>query len=235
MSKDVISVALEPRTITGKSVKHLRSEGVVPAVIHNHGKPSLVMQGDVRELTKAYKQAGKHHPVIVTADGKKYTTMIKTMELEPRKQQLVHVVFNAVNANQTVEAEIPIHPRYAEDNDQSPAERNNLIVIANLEVVNVKALPNNLPDALYYDAEKLVEVGDHVTVADLDVPADIEIDAEPEQTLATVYEPSAIAAANDAAGGDVEDEDAADVPADQGTVASTESEAAQATAKNDEA
>jgi hypothetical protein len=75
----------------------------------------------------------------------------------------------------------------------------------------VEAVPSKLPDVLYYDAEKLVEVGDHVTVADLMVPEGVELKVESDHTIATVYEPSAVAAANDEAGGDAEPEDASSV------------------------
>lgn len=202
MSQDTISLTVTKRHVIGKQVRSLRSTGVIPAVIHDHGKPSLHVQADFVAATKVYGQAGKHHPVQLIADGKKFTAMIKDADFEPRKHMIRHIVFNAVSANQKVDAEVPIHPQYAEGNDSSPAERNSLLVISNLDAVTVKALPNSLPDALYYDAEKLVEVGDHVTIADLIVPKDVELEIEETQTIATVYEPSAIAAANDAAGGD---------------------------------
>jgi large subunit ribosomal protein L25 len=211
MSQDAITVTLEPREVTGKAVKHLRRQGVIPAVIHNHGKDSLVVQGDGQQLLKAYQQAGKHHVVEVSAGGKKYSTMIKTASFEPKKHRLTHLVFNAVASNQKVEAEVPIHPRYAEGNEASPAERAGLLVISNVETITVKALPAKLPDVLYYDAEKLIEVGDHATVADLIIPADVELEADEAQAIATVYEPSAIAAANDAAGGDADVDDAESV------------------------
>lgn len=214
MSQDTISLTVTTREVTGKQVRGLRSQGVIPAVIHDHGKPSLHVQADFIAATKVYKQAGKHHPVQLAADGKKFTAMIKDADFEPRKHMLRHVVFNAVSVNQKVDAEVPIHPQFAAGNESSPAERSGLLVISNIDVVTVKALPNNLPDALYYDAEKLVEVGDHVTVADLIVPNDVEFDIDETQTIASVYEPSAIAAANDAAGGDAEPEDAQTVDAD---------------------
>jgi len=227
MSQDVISLTLESREATGKAVKQLRKAGIVPAVIHDHGKPSVHVQGNTIAMLKAYRLAGKHHPVALTAAGKKYTAMIKVAEFEPRKHALTHIVFNAVSATQQVEAEVPIHPQYAEGNESSPAERNSLLVIANIDVVSVKALASNLPDVLYYDAEKLIEVGDHVTIADLIVPADVEIDADATQTIATVYEPSAIAAANDAAGGDAEAEDAQSVDSEHESSAEEGTQAAE--------
>lgn len=214
MSKNNISLELEKRETLGKQVRQLRATGVVPAVIHDHGKPSVHVQADGQALYKVFLQAGKHHPVSVQADGKKYTAMIKDVAFEPRKHQLQHVVFNAVKANEKVEAEVPLHAKYDEGNESSPAERNGLMVISHIDVVLVKALPTHLPDALYYDAEKLVGVGDHVTLADVVLPKDVEMDAELTQTIATVYEPSAVAAANDAAGGDADDVDASDVPSD---------------------
>lgn len=209
MSEDTITLHVAPRTVTGKAVKHLRKEGQVPAVIHDHGKDSVVVQGPYLEMYKTLQKAGRHHPIELTADTKKYTVLIKSATFEPKKNQLTHLVFNAVNKNQKVEAEVPVHPRYSEGNEVSPAERNNsLIVLAQLEAVEVKAVPSKIPDAIYYDGEKLVEIGDSVTVADLEIPADVELLTEMEHAVATVYEPSALAAANDAAGGDAEAEDA---------------------------
>jgi len=212
MTQDKIELTLDLRTVEGKAVKHLRKEGIIPAVIHDHGKDSILVQGEYQAVYKAYMHAGKHHPVAVKAGGKNYTAMIKTIDYDPKKHLVTHVVFGAVKANEKIEAEVPVHPHYAEGNELSPAERASLIVISNLTHVVVEATASTMPDALYYDAEKLVEVGDHITVADLEILKDIEIKSEHEATIATVYEPSALAAANDAAGGDAEpgDEQAVD-------------------------
>ncbi len=208
MSQDAINLTLEPREVTGKAVKHLRKDGVVPAVIHDHGKDSLSVQGDYLQMLRVWQQAGKHHPVQLKTGDLRFTALIKTATFDPKRHELTHVVFNAVDKNQKVEAEIPIHPRYDEGNESSPAERAGLIVLTQLDAVAVTAIPTNLPDFLEYDAEKLVEIGDHATVADLVVPEGVEIETEAEHTIATVYEPSALAAANDAAGGTAEPEDA---------------------------
>jgi large subunit ribosomal protein L25 len=223
MAQDSISLTLEARQVTGKAVKHLRREGQTPAVIHDHGKASILVQANTVQMLKVWQQAGKHHPVELKTGDLSFTALIKTAEFDPRKHLLTHVVFNAVDKNQKVDAEIPVRPRYAEGNESSPAERNSLIVLAQLETVAVKAIASKLPDFLEYDAEKLVEVGDHVNVSDLVIPEGVELETEPEHAIATVYEPSALAAANDAAGGDAEAEDAESVESD------TESSAEEAT------
>jgi large subunit ribosomal protein L25 len=216
MAKDTITLDLENRTVTGKAVRQLRRDGHIPAVIHDHGKPSLHVQGNGIAMLKVWRAAGKHHPVELKAGDKSFTALIKDASFDPRKHQLTHVVFNAVDKNPQVDAEIPIRPRYAEENEASPAERNGLIVLSQLEAVQVKAIPTKLPDFFEYDAEKLVEIGDHATVADLVIPEGVELVTEPTHAVATVYEPSALAAANDAAGGDAEEGEEPEVEGEEG-------------------
>jgi len=211
---DSVSLTLEKREVTGKKVKRLRKAGLLPAVIHDHGKPSVNVQVDYQVAHHAFMTVGKHHPVQITADGKKYTALIKAVARDPKYNALTHIVFNAIKANEKVEADIPVHPQYGEGNDASPAERAGLIVLTNLENLQVKALPKDLPDSIAYDGEKLVAVGDHVTVADLIIPAGVEVETPGDHAVATVYEPSALQAANDAAGGTADEDDAANVEAE---------------------
>ena len=221
-----VTLDVDARTVTGKPVKNLRAQGIVPAVIHDHGKESVVVQAEYKALHDAYHEAGKHSPIQLTAGDRKYTALIKTVTFDPKYHALSHVVFNAVHANEKVEAQVPLHPQYAEGNESSPAERAGLIVLQNVETIEITAVPKNLPEALLYDAEKLIEAGDHVTVADLIVPAGVTVHAEPTQTIATVFEPSAIAAANDNAGGDTE--------ADEQNVASDHESTAEEGTQKDE-
>lgn len=201
---DQIVLDVDTRTIVRKGLKQLRKEGTVPGVIHDHGHESVYIQAEYQALHKAFRDAGKHHPVIVTAGGKKYTTIIKDVTFDPRYNALTHIVFGAIRANEKVTAEVPVRARYAEGNESSPAERAGLIVLEQLSTVEIKALPKDLPDALTYDAEQLINVGDQLTVADLSIPSGIVVETEAEHVVATVFEPSALAAANDEAGGDAE-------------------------------
>lgn len=203
-----IMLEVKKREVTGKAVKQLRKEGLVPAVIHDHGKESLHVQGNYLEVLKAYQKAGKHHPVNLKAGETKYTVLIRDVDVDPRKHQLRHIVFNAVKANEKVDAEIPVRIRFDEGNESTPAERAGLIVLHQLEAVEVEALPRDLPDFLEFNGEKLVEVGDSATVADLIVPATVTVKTDPTHPLATVFEPSALQAANDAAGGTADEEEA---------------------------
>ena len=54
---------LQQRTVVGKRLASLRAEGLVPAVIHNHGQDSIYVMAPALEIGKIYREAGKHHPL----------------------------------------------------------------------------------------------------------------------------------------------------------------------------
>jgi large subunit ribosomal protein L25 len=215
-----VVLELKKREVTGKAVKRLRGEGLVPAVIHDHGKESVHVEGEYLNMLRAWQRAGKHHPLSVKAGGKDYTVLIKNVDVDPKKHKLRHVVFNAVKADEQVDTEIPVRIKFSEGNESTPAERAGLIVLHQLDAVEVKALPRDLPDVLEFDGEMLVEVGDSATVANLIVPSGVTITTDPAHPLATVFEPSALQAANEAAAGEAEEEK----PAEEGEEAEASAE-----------
>ena len=197
MTSQDISLTLEKRTTVRKRLAGLRHEGNVPAVVHNHGKESILVSGDFVAITKVYKEAGKHHPVKLTVDGKPHLALIKDVDLEPAKNRIRHIVFQAINQNEAVEAEIPL---VFTEGAEIPAERSSLMVLQQLSHVQVKALPNDLPDQLVVDPSSLVEVGDSITVADIVIPKGVTLLTELDHQIAIVEMPKdQIAEANAAA------------------------------------
>jgi large subunit ribosomal protein L25 len=217
MSGGDIAIALTERETLGKGLNKLRAEGLVPAVIHDHGKDSIHVSAPAMVIGKVYSQAGKHHPVNITIGSEKHLALIKDVDFEPTKRRIRHVVFQAIKQNETVQAEIPLV--LTED---IPAERASLMVITSLDVIQVEALPKNLPDQLVVDATTLVDVGDKITVADITVPADVTILTDPETAIAVVEMPKDQIAEADAAAADL----AADAAASADEEETVETEAA---------
>lgn len=196
MTTQDITVALEKREVLGKGLAKIRHAGHVPAVIHNHGKESIHVQGDFMALNKVFAAAGKHHPVQLKVDGKQHLALIKDVDYEPAKHRMRHVVFQAIKQNEEVEAEIPV---VFKEDAEIPAERVSLLVLKQLDHVQVKALPRDLPDELVVDPSVLAEVGDHLTVADITAPAGVTILTAPESQIAIVEMPKDQIAEADAA------------------------------------
>jgi len=108
MTSQDITVELEKREAVGKGLNAIRAGGQVPAVIHDHGKPSIHVQGELSQLLKVYSAAGKHHPVQLKVGSKQHLALIKDVDFEPAKHRMRHIVFQAVKQNEAVEAEIPV-------------------------------------------------------------------------------------------------------------------------------
>ncbi len=206
MSSDAVVLTAEKREVQGKKVRSIRREGFVPGVVYEKGKESVDIQMQYMPMAKVFSVVGKGLPVELHVEKKQYLTMIKDVHMDPVKNTIMHVAFHAVNKNDPVEAEVPVHLQ-----GEVPAEKvGNFIVRANDHVM-VRALPADLPEMLIVEADKLVEPGDSLTVADIIPVPKVEILSEPELALATVEEPRV--AEEPEPSGEIS---AADVPADNG-------------------
>ncbi len=210
MSSDTIVLKAKERKELGKAVKALRREGIVPANVYERGKDSQAISANFVDITKVYRQAGKHSPIELDVDGKKHLVMIKDVDFNVAKNTIRHVAFHAVKRNEKVEAEVPVKIE-----GEVPAEKVGLLILQNLDTVQVEALPSSLPEELFVPGEKLVEDGDKVTVADIKVPNGVVILTESDVMVADVQVPKdQIAEANAA----LEDQKEADqVDSDKGT------------------
>ena len=185
---------LQERTVVRKQLASLRAQGMVPAVIHNHGAKSLYVMAPALELSKIYREAGKHHPLNLDVGDQKFLALIKDVHFHPAKRRMDHVVFQAIRRHEKVEAEVPIHLE-----GEIPAEKVGLMILHQLDHVEVEALPKDLPDELKVDATKLAELNDQITVANLVVPDGVTVLTDAEHPIARVVETKAMISEEDLA------------------------------------
>lgn len=206
------SIKLDPRTASGKQAAKLRQQGLVPSVIYEGQKDTILTQSPAVETTKLVHGAGKHSPVQLILDGKKHLAMIKTIDFDPVKQTVRHVAFHAIKQNDVITAEVPVVLVGA---GESPAEKAGLIILQAIEHIEIKAKPADLPESLEVSLEGLATTEDKLTIGDIVLPQGVELaDQDPEfkeLVIANVYEPAALEAANEAAAGDAEPDEKPEV------------------------
>lgn len=211
-----ITLKLDTRTVEGKKVTKLRQDGIVPSVVYGGSTKPINTQSSVVETTKVATIAGKHTPVHLTIDGKKKLAIIKSIDRDPVRRRVRHISFHAIKQNEVITTEVPIH---LVGTGESEAEKAGLVVLQAIEHIEIKAKPADLPEALEISIADLATTEDKLTLGDIKLPSGVEyadLEQDLELVVANVYEPSALQAANDAAGGDAEDADAEDVAADNG-------------------
>jgi len=203
-----ISLKLEKRTAEGKQAKRLREKGLIPSVVYGAQNDPLSMQSPVVETTKIVLEVGKHTPLNLVIDGRKKLAIIKSVDFNPVGHKLRHIAFHTINQNDIITTEVPIE---LIGMGESPAERAGLVILQALEQIEIKAKPADLPESLELSVVGMTTDEDRLTVADIVLPkgvhfADVEQDLD--LVIANVYEPGALQAANEAAGGEAEAEDA---------------------------
>jgi large subunit ribosomal protein L25 len=201
-----ISLKLDERTVVGKKAAGLRGEGLIPSVVYGGHAEPLSTQSATVETTKVAHAAGKHTPVHLIIDGKKKLAIIKSIDIDPVRHSIRHLAFHTIKQNETITTEVPI---ILTGIGESEAEKAGLVVLQAIEKISVKARPAHLPDSFEMSISSLATTDDKLTVADITLPEGVEfadMDQDVELVIANVYEPSALQAANDAAGGDAVDE-----------------------------
>src|SRR5664279_3508535 len=151
-----------------------------------------------------------------TVQGKKLAKL-RAEGFEPIKHTVRHLAFHTIKQNEKIVTEVPIH---LIGEGESPAERAGLVVLQAIEHVEVRAIPANLPESLEISLLGLETTEDKLTLGDIKLPDGVEFadhEQDIELVVANVYEPGALQAANEAAGGDAEDE--SEVEAENGTEA----------------
>ena len=208
-------LSLEKREVSGKKLKDLRAKGLIPSVVYG-GKEPVLAASEYVATEKVLSQAGYHSPIDLDVAGKKHLAIVKDVQIDPVSRKIINIEFQAISANEVVEATTPIVIVNFEASEASKIYH--FAMTQAMEEIDVKAKPADLPKELVIDATNLKEVDDKLTIADIKLPAGVEFadkEMDAEQVVASLYDPAAEAAAREA-----EEEapvvDAADVPSDNG-------------------
>lgn len=205
-----ITLKLDKRTAEGKKIAKLRDDGFIPSVVYGGKSEPIMTQSPNVETTKVVKAAGKHTPVNIVVDDKKKLAIIKDVDVDPIRHSYRHIAFHTINQNDVITTEVPI---VLSGKGESIAERAGLVVLQAIEHIEVKAKPVDLPESIELSIINLATDEDKLTVGDIKLPSGVEfadVDQDMELVIANVYEPSALQAENEAAGGESEPESEAE-------------------------
>ena len=223
------NLTLEKRELTGKKLKSLREKGLIPSVVYG-GKEPVLLSSEYVATEKVLNGAGYHSPIDLDMAGKKQLAIVKDVQVDPVSRRIINIEFQAISANEVVEATTPIKIVNFEASEASKIYH--FVLTQSLEEIDVKAKPADLPKELEIDASGLKEVDDKLTISNIVLPSGVEFsdkELDGEQVVASLYDPAVEAAAREAeekAAAEAEPVDAADVPSDNGEKPAEEAESA---------
>ncbi len=209
-----MSAVLKAETREGKKsvARRLRREGYIPAVLYGHGIDNQSVYVDENSFSKLYRDVGRTGIFTLEVQNESYPVMIYDMQYDSIKNNVIHVDFFKVNMNEEVDAEVPIHLV-----GESPGEKAGGVIQHNINALEVRALPKDLPSSIEVSLDEL-DIGGTITVGDLKAKSDgtYTILNDDEEVIVTVLAPSGAGAAEEASEEETEaKEESAEKSSDQ--------------------
>jgi large subunit ribosomal protein L25 len=178
-------LAAASRTVTGKAVARLRREGQLPAVVYGHGMASQSVSLDTHEFEVLRRHTGASTLIDLSVDEHKTRpVLVHGIQYHPVTRRPLHVDLFAVRMTEELTIEVPLV-----GTGVAPAAEGGGTLVHPVSTVKVRALPAKLPESLHYDLSVLTTYDATITVADLDAPDGVAIQADPADVIARVLAP----------------------------------------------
>lgn len=194
--KELVLKAL-PRTVTGKQVKALRREGRLPGVIYGRGLTPILLTLDAHEASRVVPTITSSQLLVVQVDQKSHTVLVREKQRMPTTGALLHIDFQEVSLTEKLHAKVVI-----ELVGESPAVKlYNGILVTGLEMLEVEALPRDLPERITVDVSILTEPGQAVHVRDIVLSSKVEVLDNDDEIIVVVTAQAAEEVEEGAVGG----------------------------------
>jgi large subunit ribosomal protein L25 len=208
-----LSATARPKAGKG-AARAVRREGRVPGVIYGDSKEPIGISLDFKELRqKIY--AGHFLTTVfnVDVDGTKHRVIPRDFQLDPVKDNPIHVDFLRLGEGAKVRVRIPIHVINA---DQAPGIKRGGTVNIVTHTISVLCPADAIPQGFDVDISGL-EINYSKHLSDIQVPGNVRVLEHGDITLVTIVPPSGYAeemkaAAEAAAAAAVAAQAAADAP-----------------------
>jgi len=124
-----------------------------------------------------------------TSAGKdKHRVLVHGVQVDPRTRQLLHVDLFELKSGEEVTIEIQLHTT----GESYAVARLAGTLLHNIDRIKVRALPENLPEALEYSIEPLVDFDTAIHLRDLPMPAGVTLLSDPDEVVAKVAPPHVV-------------------------------------------
>ena len=150
------------REITGKQVKKLRAQGIVPGVLYGPAFEAVPFQVEWAKLRPVLQEAGGSQVIEVALGDEKHHALVREVQRDILRGDVLHVDFYRVRMDVAIRTEVPI----VLVNDELILSKGGL-VNQEMNSVEVECLPTHLPSEIVVDLSSLSEIGERVTVGQL--------------------------------------------------------------------
>ena len=181
-----IGASLRPST-KGSYRHYLRDNGRIPAVVYGKGIKEQAIELDAKDLESVIRQKGRNVLIDLDVTGgpeqKKYVVMIKDLQRDPIRRDIVHADLCKVSLEDKLRTTVPLVLK-----GEAAGKKTGGVLQTGLRELEIECTPDKMPDAVSVDISGL-EAGQHLTVADLMVSGDLKVLTEPDKMVVMVVAP----------------------------------------------
>ena len=174
MSEHIIKAT--GRSVEGKGAsRRLRRADMIPAIVYGGKTAPQPIKLEHEPIWLASQHEWFYASLLnLEIDGKVEQVLLRDLQRHPYKQQIRHLDFQRVDANEALRTRVQLH---FVNQEKSPAGKTGgVVVMHELTEVEISCLKKNLPEAIEVDLGNLA-VGGVVHLSDLKLPAGVELPA----------------------------------------------------------
>ena len=182
-----VQLEVDPRVVTGKKVKALRRQGIVPAHLYGRDTESLALQAQTADLTNLLRTTSRNAIIDlqISGEGEPRAVVMRGVQRDAITDQLLHIDFFQISLTEKLTANVAIILT-----GEAPAVSiYGGVLLQSLDSLAIEALPAEIPQQIEVDISTLEELEDARFVRDLTVPAGVEVLADPDQVVVKVSPP----------------------------------------------
>jgi len=158
----------------------------IPGILYGRGIENVPVLLDRRKFANIYEEAGESTVLKLALDGKdERNVLIKDVQKDVLSGAPRHVDFYQVRMDEEIEAEVELVFK----GESAVVKESGGILVKNMDAIQVKCLPGDLPSEIEVDISSLKTFDDYIYVKDLPVAEAVEVLIDPETVVAMVDEP----------------------------------------------
>ncbi len=173
----VATLTVLPRNEKGKKA---RREGFIPGVVYGREIKTLPVKFVKREFLKVLREHGERPRVKLVMANQEKMALVKYVDKEPITGEILHADLQLVAAGQKITCDIPI--RFT---GREKLKSKGLILQVNIDSISITGEASIIPEYFVVDVGDK-NYGDVVTVEDLNIHPEIQIDDPPEDAIAVI-------------------------------------------------
>lgn len=182
---DAQTLTCQKREIKSRGfLRKAASEGWIPAIVYGLGNNIPVFVGK-RQLKNVFGKHGVRGLFSLEIEDKEpLLALIREVQKNPLNGEVIHLDFMTVNLTEKITSTVGIMVVGEEE-----VMKNQGMVQSGLKEIEVSCLPQDLPGIITCSVAEL-DIGDRITVADLQVPEGVEILTAEDDLVAIIVAPS---------------------------------------------